>query len=185
MKHNLTASYRNVRIRPLCENDLELLRVWRNDSNLTTYLADIGTITPQMQYAWYERDNADENCYTFAIEEICELKRCVGSVAIYNFKDSSAVFGRFLIGDKETKGKGIGFIAAVLCLYLGFEELGLETITSNIHEDNIASLKTTLKSGFAVSGKRQNDDGINEVNIAVERDYFYKAHDFLDKIELE
>ena len=83
MRFDYFAEYKHVRIRPLEERDIEKIRIWRNDSDNTDFLRDIGEITPEMQLNWYKKDIEDDTSCTFAIEEISELNRIVGSVAIY------------------------------------------------------------------------------------------------------
>jgi len=185
MKHTISACYRNVRLRPVYEYDLEALRTWRNDVQFNQFLTKLDTITPEMQHKWFMRDNNDTDCYTFAIEETLSLKRIVGSVAIYNFNGTTAECGRFLIGDKETQGKGIGFIGMTLCLYLGFKKLALQEIFASVHEDNISAIKTDLKSGFAVYGKNLCSDGKHQLKIIAKRDYFFKLHNFLSEIKIK
>ena len=183
MKHTLSASLNNTMLRPISEVDLESLRSWRNDVQLTEFLTRIDYISFEKQQKWYENDTTNPNCYTFAIDETQTLKRLVGSVALYSFQDTSAEFGRFLIGDENARGKGIGYIGTVLCLYLGFTKLGLQTIRANVHEENIAALKAYQKGGFVISGKHSYINGGHEIEIAVTRKHFFESHNFLTEIK--
>ena len=83
------------------KNDIENLRVWRNDKSKTQFLKPIGEITPEMQLEWFKKylDNQDE--ITFAIEETKDLNRMVGSVTLYNFHGKVAEVGKIQIGDRE------------------------------------------------------------------------------------
>lgn len=184
MKHTLSASYGNVALRPINESDLESLRSWRNDAQLTKFMSTIDYITPDKQREWYESDNTNQDCYTFAIDETQSLKRLVGSVALYNLSDTSAEFGRFLIGDNDARGKGIGYLGTVLCLYLGYVTMGFQTINANVHEDNVAAVKAYLKSGFVISNKRPRTNVGYELEIVAEREQFFKLHSFLSKIQI-
>lgn len=184
MKHTLSASYSNVMLRPVCKSDLESLRLWRNDVENCEFLSKIVCITPEKQQEWYESDNANQYCYTFAVDETQVLKKLVGSVALYNLSETSAEFGRFLIGDMEARGKGIGYLGSLLCLYLGFATMGLETINAKVHEDNIAAVKAYLKAGFAISGKHSLMSGGYELEIVAERERFFRLHSILSKIQI-
>ena len=179
MKHSLSVEINNVLLRPVRSDDLESLRNWRNDRQHTKFLSKIDFITTDAQKAWYENDRINQDCYTFAVAETHALNRVVGSVALYGFSGKTAEFGRFLIGDIEARGRGIGFFGTVLCLYLGFTELGLSSITAHVHEENIAALKAYLKSGFAVT---QNNG--HELEIIVEKDRFLLLHNFLSEIKI-
>jgi len=179
MKHTLSAVFKNVRLRPVREEDLEPLRLWRCDEKATKYLTKIDHITPKKQREWFESDNANQHCYTFAIEETQTLKRMVGSVALYNIDGFFANFGRFLIGDLEARGKGIGSLGTILCLYIGFTELGLKTVTAHVHEENTAAIKAYEKGGFAVTGEHLCTSVGKELEIAVKRDKFLELHNYL------
>jgi RimJ/RimL family protein N-acetyltransferase len=87
MNHDITVTYNNVRLRPLAHNDIELLRIWRNDSSISHFLKQIPHITPEMQESWFIEYLGDEDLYTWAIDEIGELNRYVGSVSLYNFSE--------------------------------------------------------------------------------------------------
>ena len=182
MKHNLTAKYKHVLLRPVQKDDLESLRIWRNDKERTPYLSKIDYITSEMQLAWYERDLTDTNCYTLAIEECEKLNSIIGSVALYNFKESRVEFGRALIGHTEARGKGMGFLATVLCLYIGFTAFDVDRIVASVHEDNLAAIKAYEKSGFVVVGKHLYEHGGFELEIVAPKTDFFKKHDFLNEI---
>ena len=183
MKHFLSAQYKQLLMRPVRETDLEYLRVWRNDKENTPYLKKLDYITPDMQAAWYKRDLTDEDCYTFAIEETSILNRLVGSMSLYNFKSTTAEFGRALI-DPEARGKGLGFLATVMCLQIGFCKLNLDKIVAKVHEDNTFAIKAYEKSGFLVIGKHISQQGQFEIDIAVSKERFLKTHDFLPQIQI-
>jgi len=167
------------------EDDLEFLRTWRNDTELTKYLSNLDYITQDKQLKWYEQDIKETDCYTFAIEETELLKRIVGSVALYNLNKQTSEFGRIIIGDKEARGKGMGFLATVLCLYLGFTEIGLERIMANVHEDNAVAIKAYKRAGFKICGQHVYEYGGYELEIAITKVDFSKVHDFLSKITVQ
>ena len=183
MKHSIVVSYKNIKLRPLYADDLESLRTWRNDQELTRYLTPIGEISAEAQQRWFENDTANPDSYTFAIDETKELKRFVGSVGLYEFTSDSAECGRFLI-DKTTSGRGIGFLSITLCLYIGFERLGLKRITAVVHEKNTSALTTDQRGGFVIVGERPYKYGGKEIEIVAERDYFYNLHSFIGEIEM-
>lgn len=58
MEHTFHAAYQNCLIRPLRESDIECLRVWRNNTQLSRYLTPILEITPAMQLDWFRRSQS-------------------------------------------------------------------------------------------------------------------------------
>ena len=75
MNHKLEARYSDTYLRPLKEEDLENLRVWRNDKESSHYLRKLGYITPEMQLRWYESYIKDSSEIIFAIVETSDLHR--------------------------------------------------------------------------------------------------------------
>jgi len=165
----MTAEHKNTLLRPIVEGDLEVLRKFRNETK-SLYLRKIDYITSGAQKAWFKKEQESKNSYAFAIVETETLKRTVGSCALYNINDDKAEFGRMLIGDKEAHGRGIGFLATLLCLHIGFEKLMLKTITANVHEENIAAVKSYLKAGFVIYGKKLYERGGFELEIGVTKE---------------
>jgi len=184
MQHEYSIAYKHVLLRPICIDDLENMRMWRNDTDLTKHLRKLNPITPEMQLKWFENDNLDQSCYTFAIEETKSLKRLVGSASLYNFDGENLECGRIVIGDKDAHGKGIGFLAITLLLWFGFTKLDVNKIDAVVHEDNLAAIKNNTKAGFITTGKHPYEHGGNELEIVVDKGTFFSLHDFLDEITI-
>ena len=172
MNHDITVTNGNVRLRPLTQNDIEMLRVWRNDKDNSQFLTPVPYITPEMQQAWFSDYLADSDAYTWAIDEILELDRCVGSVSLYHFvkdlstqdvheydlairnveakeKGSACEFGRLMIGDHDARGRRIGLSATKLCIDIAFNLFGVEWISLFVEKENIPAYKIYREAGFA------------------------------------
>lgn len=184
MRHNFGAQFRHVRIRPLAKKDIELLRKWRNDKKISSYLAPIPEITEKMQLSWYYKYLEDSQNMTFAIEEINELNRVVGSVALYDFKENTAEVGKIVVGDPDAAGKKIGYYALLLAMYIGYQKMGIETFLGEVHEDNMSAKTNDLRAGFIVRGKRPFVKGGYELVMDLPKEHFWEVHDFLDEIEI-
>ena len=148
MKHNYSLKKENILLRPLRKDDIEMLRIWRNNPDNSKYLRQIGYIDKESQEKWFENylNNNDE--IAFAIEECNELNRIVGSCSLYNFNNSSAEFGKILIGDEEAHGKKVGLNAVKAAVEIGFNELKLNQITLEVNAKNKPAIKTYESAGF-------------------------------------
>lgn len=184
MKHNICAEYKHVRIRPLREGDLEYLRKWRNNKEMSTFLRPIGEITSEMQKQWFERECDDQTSATFAIEEIDELNRIVGSVAVYDINGTEAEVGKIVVGDPDAKGKKIGYYGLLLAMYVGYEKLGIEKFLGEVHEDNMSAKTNDLRAGFIVTGKHPFVNGGYELEMNLPKQHFFDTHDFLDDVKI-
>jgi len=185
MEHSISAKYKNVLLRPIVENDLELLRHWRNDESNTTYLTKLDYITQKQQQDWYKRELSNKDSYIFAIEETELLNMLVGSISLYNFNGQTAEYGSIMIGEPMAHGKGIGFLALTLCIFIGFNKFNLETIVASVHEDNTAAVKTNDKVGFSICGRHPYKLGGHEHEIVIDKTTFFKIHTWLPEIETD
>jgi len=159
MNHPYEAIFENVYLRPLAENDIEQLRMWRNNTTNTKFLRQVGEITPKMQKQWYQKYLQNNDELIFAIDEIHHLHRLVGSVSLYNFKNNSAEIGKILIGDPDAHGRGMGRKSFIIALLIGFQCLGLTKITCSVHPDNISAYRSYTKIGFQIIGEHPSPTG--------------------------
>lgn len=181
MLFDYAAEYKHVRIRPLEEKDIEQIRIWRNNPQFTCFLRDLGEITSEMQKKWYESDLKDTTSCTFAIEEISDLNRLVGSVAIYGIDGDKAEIGKILVGDPEAKGKKIGYFGLLLAMHIGYQKLGINNYYGDVHEDNMSAKTNDLRAGFIVTGQHPYEKGGVELEMILPKEHFYEVHNFSDE----
>ncbi len=172
MKHKIFKEYKNIRIRPLCLDDLEFLREWRNDSKNTRYLSKIPYITSEMQNKWFQKSLIEPNEYAFAIDEIDELRRIVGSLSLYNITNTNAEVGKILIGDNEAHGKKIGLNSLNALLSICFNQLSLESVYLHVYKENKVAVTVYKQVGFIVSGESDTDFG-KEIFMTINKSQFY------------
>lgn len=183
MNHNFHAEYNNIRIRPLAVDDIELLRVWRNDADYSRYITKIPFITPEMQQKWFEKYLVDSDVCTWAIDEISELNRFVGTTSLYSFREGICEIGKTLI-DSEASGRGIGSLSETLCMHIGFKKYNVNKIDAHIDINNIAAIKKAEKDGLIIQNQICHEGIMNYYFIA-EEDDFYKKHSFLCDVAVE
>lgn len=167
MEHFYQLEYDDVRLRPLGWDDIEALRVWRNDPAKTRFLTQVGTITPEKQREWFRACLARPDEMLFAIEETKELRRMVGSVSLYHICADTAEIGRIQIGDSAANGRGIGRKALAMLLWLAFDRLGLPKVTGNVSPYNVAAHKIDMDIGFVIVGQHPMPDGGCEDEIEI------------------
>lgn len=170
MKHSYEIVYKNVHLRPLAEDDIENLRIWRNNPQNTKYLNKIPFITPEMQDEWFHNyiENTDEIC--FAIDENSKLNRLVGSCSLYNFDGESCFFGKILIGDEEAHGQKIGLNATEAAAEIAFLQLKISEIKLLVYTDNIAAIKVYEKAHFHIIDTHQDLYGNKEFSMLRRRE---------------
>lgn len=184
MRHDYSARLDNILIRPLNENDIELLRAWRNNRENTKFLRDIGYITEEMQKRWYHGYLENEHDLVFAIEDTGDLKRVVGSLSLYDWQKESKTceIGRIQIGDIEAHGKGIGRKTLVMAMKIAFQSLGIKKIVASVHPDNVQAYHNDMKVGFRVVGEVPSVVGGNELLLEMFEEDARSKNPYYDQI---
>ena len=77
----------------------------------------------------------------------------VGASALYNInmEESSAEFGRLMLGDVSQRGLGLGKRITMLTTQIGFEHLGLNRIYLEVFEENTHAFKIYESLGYRVT----------------------------------
>ena len=163
MKHNIRMEYKNIILRPLEQEDIEYLREWRNDEKNTKYLRKIGYISEEQQKKWYEGYLVNEDEYTFAIEERCELNRIVGSASLYGFNNGQVEFGKILIGDSEAHGKKIGCHTTEAISSIAFDYFNCKKVILRCFVENKGACYVYKQAGFCEVDSYITSDGQEEV----------------------
>lgn len=125
--------YKNF-LKKIENNDLDLLRNWRMQENITKYMLTDPVITKESQLEWFNKINNDESRIDYVI--VCDNVR-IGYYGItnINYENSSCEIG-FYIGDNEYRGKGIFKIVQKQIEDKIFNDLGLNKIVINVLENN-------------------------------------------------
>ncbi len=161
----------NIILRAIEQSDLPLLQRWSNNPEIQYWLG--GWHAPSSLFVmnnWFERITTDDNNIRFAIEH--KELGLIGTANLVNinWKDKNAFHG-MLLGDKEVRGKGIGYEVVSLIMFFAFEELGLNRLDSTIIEYNMASRKLYIeKCGWEVEG--------------IAKEWYFRKNKYWDKLLL-
>lgn len=145
-----------IRIRPICYEDIELIRKWRNKDSIRKFFIYNKKISKEQQIQWWEKYKNTKNDIMFVIE-IIESGIPIGTLALYNIKlNEEAEFGRMMIGEEDARGKGYALEALNLVSMYGFELLNLKKINLEVFKENERAFDLYLKSRFIVV--REDED---------------------------
>ena len=174
MIHAYKRVYQNVMVRQLDEKDIEQLRLWRNDSSNTAFLRQIPEISRSQQMKWFNNYLNNSNEIVFAIEEIKKRQLLVGSASLYNLENTSAEFGKFLIGRKGVHGEKIGFNSLKAILSIAFNELELNYVILHCFEKNKAAMHVYQQAGFVNTDISNDANGNIEYKMRITKEKFRK-----------
>lgn len=181
MEHKFCASYKEIGIRPLRQSDIELVRTWRNDKQLSKFLTPIRQITQEMQEDWFKDYRNDSDTVFFAVEDLI-AQAAIGTVALYGFEGLSCSVGKIVIGEPSARGKGIGYQALLMALCVGISEFHIEEFRLWVHEDNAPALNLYRKVGFEEVQRREFYGNGFEIGMVISSLDFRAQNDMLDNI---
>lgn len=159
----------NITLRAIEKNDLPLLHKWSNNPEIQYMIG--GWHFPSslsIMEEWHNRISKDELNIRFAIDHNEYGFIGLANIVQINWKDKNAFHG-ILLGDKDIRGKGIGFDVVSTVMKFSFEELSLNRLDTSIIEYNQPSLKLyTEKCNWKVEG--------------IARNWYFRKNRYWDKI---
>lgn len=136
-----------VVLRRLGHGDIEMVRRWRNDPEVSRYMAFREEITPDMQERWFR--GLDPRTQFFYVIEQAGRALGLANLKDYDAARASAEGGIF-IADPAARDGQLG-LAAILALYdWGFESLSLDEIVAHILADNPRAIRFNQALGFRI-----------------------------------
>ena len=144
----------NVALGPIRRDLIALYQAWINDLAVSRFLRN-GPISLDEEVKWYEGILADRQLVYFTVYELPSY-RPIGGVDLHNidFRNRSAELG-IMIGEKASRGRGLGTDAVRLICDYGFHALELNSIWLLTFGWNIAGQRAYTKAGFREVGRRR------------------------------
>jgi diamine N-acetyltransferase len=151
--------YKNIKLRALEPEDLELLYEWENDDN---YWLISNTSSPFSKYTLKSYiENSHKSIYEtgqlrFMIEHI-EDKITIGTIDVFEFDSFHKRAGiGILIANEAYRRKGYAFMSLTCLIKYCFRTLQLHQLYCNILATNKESLDLFKKMGFTETGIRKD-----------------------------
>jgi diamine N-acetyltransferase len=158
--------YKNIRLRALEPEDLELLYSWENNETLWVYS---NTISPFSRFTLKRYiENSHKNIYEtgqlrLMIDHI-EDKKTIGTIDLFEFDPFHKRAGiGILIADESYRRKGLAAMSLKCLIQYCFKTLQLHQLYCNILANNTKSIELFKKQGFVEIGRKkdwiQTDNG--------------------------
>jgi diamine N-acetyltransferase len=148
---------KNIQLRALEPEDLELLYLWENNSSLWL-LSNTTVPISKHQLVQFIQDASlsifDTKQLRLMIENR-ETKEAIGCIDLFDFDAQNKKAGiGILINDSNFRNRGFGSQALATMINYAFEFLQLHQLYCNILTDNEASIKVFTQMGFQIVGKK-------------------------------
>ncbi|GIP21692.1 GNAT family N-acetyltransferase [Paenibacillus sp. J22TS3] len=149
MDHHYVIHSDNLDLLPVKEQDIEMLRNWRNDPQNQSSFLTTSFITAEQQRAWYRNYLNKKNDLMFMIYDKLSNSN-IGMCSLYNINSDkqTAEFGRLLIGETSARGRGLGFLVTYTLCNFGFNTLNFKEINLEVLEENTTAYSLYRKIGF-------------------------------------
>lgn len=168
-----------VRLRRLTEDDIEMVRCWRNDPKIRQYMNYREEITPEMQKKWFAGiDN--ENNYYFVIEWRGKDVGLIDTKDI-DYGQMSGEAGLFIYDD-ECLRSDVPVRASLLHSDFVWNTLGLEKLRIHILRDNVAAQRYNRFFGFKLLPGQEDVENQEYVLTRAGRDAALKRTDRMREI---
>ena len=157
--------YKEIKLRALEPEDLELLYEWENN-NENWIISN--TVSPFSKYTLKRYiENSHKNIYEIGqlrlmIDHIAD-KKTIGTIDIFDFDSYHKRAGiGLLIATENYRKKGYGTMALTFLIDYCFRTLQLHQLYCNILENNIKSIDLFKKLGFKEIGRKEDWISTNE-----------------------
>jgi len=158
--------YKNIRLRALEPEDLELLYTWENNETFWIYS---NTVSPFSRFTLKRYiENSHKNIYEtgqlrLMIDHI-EDKKSIGTIDLFEFDPFHKRAGiGILIADESYRRKGFAAMSLKCLIQYCFKTLQLHQLYCNILANNTVSIELFKKHGFVEIGRKkdwiQTDNG--------------------------
>ena len=158
-----------VRLRALEPEDLEVLYLWENDSQLWDYGS---TLAPYSKFALreYISESRQDIFQTRQLRLMISLKseqKAIGTIDLYEFDPMNLRAGVGILLEEKYRGKGFGVLALQLIQQYAFDFLFLKQLYAFIPKENHASMKLFSSCGYVQTGTlyawMKNQDSFQDV----------------------
>ena len=158
-------NYKEIKLRALEPEDLELLYEWENNID---YWIISSTVSPFSKYTLKRYiENSHKNIYEtgqlrLMIDQISD-KQTIGTIDVFDFDTYHKRAGiGILIGKENFRRKGYATMALTCLIDYCFKTLLLHQLYCNILENNCESIDLFKKMGFIEIGKKKDWIRTNE-----------------------
>ena len=136
----------DIKLVPLTEIDIELVRNWRNSKEVSKYMYTENEISSEQQKKWFDSiQNRKDSVYW--IIEYDEKK--IGVANLMDIKPAlQSCYWAFYLGDTSIRGAGIGSKIEYNVLTYVFEKLKLNKLRCEVFVENDMVIKMHEKFGF-------------------------------------
>lgn len=144
-----------VLLKRLTQEDIELVRNWRNDPKISSFMSYRDHITQEMQQKWFDSINNGNNYY-FVIH-YNNKKVGLADLKKINKTENSAELGIFIYEDDYLNSM-IPYKVMFSLTDFAFYELNLSYLEAYILKSNKRAIRFNMSYGFVLQPNQENEN---------------------------
>jgi RimJ/RimL family protein N-acetyltransferase len=133
----------HIELRLIDESTIELLRKWRNSSEINEFMEYQAKISQEQQLKWFQNLSKENNFYFIIYVD----NKPLGMIHLSDIIEKDAQSGIF-IAEHQFQGTGVAFTASILLLDFAFETLKLRSVFAKVKDDNFVAQDYNKLLGF-------------------------------------
>ncbi len=136
----------DIKLKPLTEVDIELVRMWRNSRDVAKYMYTENEISSDQQREWFASIQNRKDCEYWIIEY--DGKK-IGLANLVDINQTlQSCYWAFYLGEPAVRGAGIGSKIEYNVLTYVFDVLKLNKLRCEVFVENDTVIKMHEKFGF-------------------------------------
>ncbi len=144
-------SYNEITLKRISQQDIEILRKWRNQKNVSDFMFFQEEITPKKQQKWFDSLNDETDFYFIIIYR--NLPIGLINLKQIDWNQKTGESGLFIAVEKYRKTH-LPYFASIAFLKYFFEERNLEKIFAKVKDKNKNIIKYNQSLGFVFVEKQ-------------------------------
>lgn len=132
------------------EENLEMIRNWRNSPEVSNYMYTDDFITVDQQKKWFRqiKDDPTKKYWIIKVDD-----KYVGVVNLYDIdKRNKRCYWAYYLAESSIRGKGLGRLIELNIIKYIFEDLGLNKLCCEVLSFNEIVVKIHKKYGSKIEG---------------------------------
>ena len=143
-----------ITFKPLSEDNLEMVRIWRNSDDVRLFMQYQEIITPEQHQVWFQQLDKTTNYYFITYHN--EMPFGVYNIKDVDFNIGTGESGAYL-KNRYIWGGDISMRGTLSILIFAFEILKLKTLRCHVLKSNKKVLAYNQQMGFQINKKVDND----------------------------
>jgi RimJ/RimL family protein N-acetyltransferase len=162
---------KNTILRPVTESDAASIIEMRNNPSINKFLSSSNPLSLEDQVSWLRRNLGAKDQHYFMILNKFEIP--VGTISIYNIKNGTGEFGRYVCTQAVQAVESERMI-----LQVAFDMLNLQYLYCRTAESNASVWRQHLRFGFSDCGNEFDSDLNFDLHVQGITKDAYKSFDY-------